>query len=162
MLEVWKDRDRFVGLPPVEIRRILRAIAENRIRNAVDRESAQKRTIRAALPAQRASAGDSMGWEGLGLAASTTPSRIAIHHEEAEVMRRALDSVDSDVRDVVYLRLFEDYTSQQVAESLGIGLSAAQHRFRKGAEQYRRKLAEIFTTLGRGAAPDMRASWCPP
>jgi len=35
---------------------------------------------------------------------------------------------------------------EEAAERLGIGVSAFRHRFRKGAELYREKLREVFTS----------------
>jgi DNA-directed RNA polymerase specialized sigma24 family protein len=79
----------------------------------------------------------------VALLQSTTPSRIAAHRERSEVLREALASLPDELRDVVRLRLFEDLTCEQVAERLGLGVSAVKHRFRKGGALYRERLAHL-------------------
>lgn len=51
-----------------------------------------------------------------------------------------------DYREVVRLRLYEQLTVEQIADRLGIGLYAARHRFRKGAEIYEKRLTAELTS----------------
>lgn len=74
------------------------------------------------------------------LARSTTPSRIAAHREEADIMLRALDGVPEECREIVRLRLFDELPTSTIADRLGLGESAVRHRFRRGAAAYRQEL----------------------
>ena len=53
-------------------------------------------------------------------------------------------------RQVVRLRLFEDLTMREVADRVGIGVSAAAHRFRQGAGAYERRLKAVLASRGGG------------
>jgi DNA-directed RNA polymerase specialized sigma24 family protein len=59
-------------------------------------------------------------------------------------MQPALGELPEELRGVVFLRVFEELPMAEVATRLGIGLSAAKHRFRKGIEVYRRLLRAAF------------------
>ena len=65
---------------------------------------------------------------------SQTPSRIVASGEKTEALRVALSSLPPDIESIVRLHLFDGLTMEAIAEKRGIGLSAAWHRFRKGAE----------------------------
>ncbi len=77
---------------------------------------------------------------------STTPSRLASYREQGELMRRALDAVPDDCREVVRLRLFDEMPTATIAERLGIGESAVRHRFRRGATVYREALSRMLSS----------------
>jgi hypothetical protein len=53
---------------------------------------------------------------------------------------------------VVWLRLFEQQTMEQVASQLNIGVAAARRRFHKGAELYRRRLAAEVVSRSQASA----------
>jgi DNA-directed RNA polymerase specialized sigma24 family protein len=83
---------------------------------------------------------------------STTPSRVAMHAERAAAMRRALAELPPDLEPVVRVHLLEELTMEEIAERLGIGVSAAWRRFRKGSEIYSSRLAEwASNSSSRGA-----------
>ena len=115
-------------------RSYLLEIADHRIRDAAEHLDTWKRGGRVqtvALPE---------GAPAEELKASTTPGRIAILRELADCMQAALLLVPEELREVVRLRVFEELPMHEVATRLGIGVSAAKHRFRKGAEIYQRQL----------------------
>jgi len=143
LLHAWRDRSRMEWRGVASFRRWLISIAENRLRDLAEYEGAEKRGAGRA-PVPFSGCGDSEGnqvWQNAGPAQNTTPSRVALAREQAEVMQLALDALPEEWREVVRLRLFEDLTLEEVAECLGIGVSGVRHRFRKGAAAYHRKLA---------------------
>jgi RNA polymerase sigma-70 factor (ECF subfamily) len=150
LLHAWRDRKSCRCQSSEAFRKWLLQVAENRIRDLVDAANAAKRGAgRTALSLAEMSGHTSVDDAAASAwVASTTPSRIAVHAEQARAMEAALATLPSQLRDVVRQRLFEELTMPEVAERLGIGLSAAKHRFREGASIYRRELAAV---LGRTA-----------
>ena len=73
-------------------------------------------------------------------AGSTTPSRLAVYREQAEIIVDALSALDPEVREIIVQRLLMQRELEQIAESMGVGVGAVRHRFRKGCEAYRREL----------------------
>lgn len=154
LLRAWRIRERLEWRGLKSFRRWLLEIAEGCIWDAHDRAHAQKRGGGArtlALDAGSSDGGRSL--EDAALLQSTTPSRIAVHRERSQVLRAALASLPDDVRDVVRLRLFEDLSSEAVAERLGLGVSAVKHRFRKGGALYRERLAQATSEGSRRGPP---------
>jgi RNA polymerase sigma factor (sigma-70 family) len=150
LMHVWRDRDQCEWRGIRAFRSWVLTVADNRIRDAAQRESAKKRGGGAPAVAFSALGGGTDSAERSpqtpGPVGSTTPSRIAMHAEQAAAMRAALDSLPDDVREIVRLRLFEQVSVENVASRLGIGASAVRHRFRKGAGIYRRRLTRAIAT----------------
>jgi len=149
LLHVWRDRDKCTWQGLRRFRSWVLKVAENRIRDAVTKERALKRgggTTELSLSALGGSGTSSTSRPFPGPVGSTTPSRVAIHREQAVAMRAALASLPTDMREVVRLRLFEQLGMGEIAGKLKIGESAARHRFRKGAELYQRQLLTEFAS----------------
>lgn len=145
LMHAWRDRLSCEWRGLQAFRRWLLQVIENRIRKV-----AEKRFVVPLDPTPSASAsepGDS-GARGGGLdgVSSTTPSRIASNREQAVAIREALAELPVEVREVVRLRLIEELEMEEVAARLGIGVSAAYHRFRKGIGQYRLRLRHLWAT----------------
>ena len=143
LLHAWRDRAQctWQGLPA--FRRWLISILEHRLLDLAEAAERKKRGGGAALFSLDAHAADSET-SSLGFAgpiASTTPSRVAMDREAATAIADALQELPEELREVVRLRLIEDLSMPEVAERTDLGLSAVQHRFRKGAEIYQRALA---------------------
>ncbi|MCP3919352.1 MAG: sigma-70 family RNA polymerase sigma factor [bacterium] len=140
LLYAWRDREKCEWQGVGAFRRWLLRVITNRIHDLVDRVSAQKRGAGkaplefSALQSPGASTMGASQWAGP--AVTTTPSRAAMATEQADQMSKALAGLPEELRGVVHLRLFEDLTMQEVADRVGIGVSAAAHRFRKGASLY--------------------------
>jgi RNA polymerase sigma factor (sigma-70 family) len=149
LLHAWRDRLNFEWRGVKSFRSWLLTIADRRIRDAAQYERAQKRgggITTSPFSTLRNRRTEDSPPDFPGPAGSTTPSKVAMHGEQAAAMRVALESLADDVRDVVRLRLFEQITVEQIAERLGISPPAVRHRFRKGAQAYRRRLmAELST-----------------
>ena len=139
----WRDRKQMAWQGLASFRRLLIRIAENRIRDLVDREGAQKRggDLRPVHLGSRGRPGsDTTEGTFAGPVVSTTPSRVAMDLEQAECMEAALDHLPEDLRQVVFLRIFEDLTLEEVAGRIGISFATVRYRLRKGAEAYYHRL----------------------
>lgn len=158
LIQAWRARGQFRSDGPVALRAWLLAIAENRIRNAIDGIRTQRRgggksprRLRGTSSATNSAAGSSSpepeSWR--------TPSRDASDRERAHAMLAALDALSPELRDVVRLRLFDATSTEETARVLGIGVSATKHRLRRGLESYVRILR---LRLGDTALP---VSWNP-
>lgn len=166
LLHAWRSRDQVEWRGPRSFRSWLLSIIDNRIRDLVDRETAQKRggTRKPLSLASLGAPAGSLSHDGGALlepAGSTTPSRLAMYAEEAEVIRVCLEALPPELRDVVRLRLLEQMSIEEVAARVGIGVSAARHRLRKGAELYHAKLRAALASrttspTADGATPARR------
>lgn len=149
LLLVWRDRMKIEWRGLLAFRSFFLSVLDNRIRDAADRENALKRGGASGVPvlSELASASGDGNASGPAIGAvSTTPSRIASHREQADVMREALEALPEELREVVRLRLLEEVPTQDVADRLGLGLSATKHRFLKGARLYHEHLRVALAT----------------
>jgi len=146
LLHAWRDRDRIESATGAKgFRAWLLTIIDHRIHDAVDRELAVKRggqavtfaLDRPAPPGGPASHVDGSHWLGAG---STTPSRVASLREQAAAMRVSLDSLPAELREVVFFRLIEQRSIDEIVASTGLTHAAVRHRLRKGAELLRYRL----------------------
>lgn len=79
-----------------------------------------------------------------GLAASiTSPSGAAVRAELAARLERALARMNPIDQEIIALRHFEDLTNGEVAETLGIGVTAASNRYVRAVA----RLREIMEAL---------------
>lgn len=163
LLHAWRSRGEFAWCGLKSFRSWLVSIIENRIRDAVDRASAQKRGGgRAPLSLEEVAGprdGDAERPSPAGLIGSTTPSRIAIFKEQAVAMRAALEQVPEELRDVVRLRLIEQLSSEEAAQRLGVDASTVRRRFRRGALLYERLLRAELTSRSTSPASGERSEF---
>lgn len=145
LLQAWRDRESFEWRGMKSFRAWLLTLIDHRIRDfARHYESVSRAPTK---PATRISLSpsseSSLPAEIMG---STTPSRLTSHRERAAQMRIALDALPEELRNVVYLRIFEQLTFVNIAATLEIGEEAARSRFRKGSELYRRRLQTLVSS----------------
>jgi RNA polymerase sigma-70 factor (ECF subfamily) len=150
LLHAWRDRARCEWRGVRSFRYWLLTIIDHRIHAAAEHLRAAKRGGgEAPVPFSTLlrSASEGGAVPGcVGPITSTTPSRIAMHKEQAEAMQAALTALPVELRDVVRMRLFEQKRVEEIAERLEIGQSAVRHRVRKGTEIYMRRLkAELVS-----------------
>ncbi len=141
----WRDRDAHEWRGLAAFRAWLRGIAKNRIKDTVERLSAQKR---GGGRKHDSISGDSAKSQGEILPpVTTTPSREAARHERARVLREALDSLPDEYRDLVRLCLFEELAVPTAAKQVGMAETTAYRRLMAGAALLRAKVREA---LGQG------------
>jgi RNA polymerase sigma-70 factor (ECF subfamily) len=71
------------------------------------------------------------------------PSRAAIKSHETEAVRRAIDELPAEQREVVRRRMYLDQTFATIASELGCPLNTVLSRMRLAMEKLRRKFEEI-------------------
>ncbi len=59
----------------------------------------------------------------------TSPSQAMVKQEELQQLRQLLESMDEIDREVLALRHFEQLSNNQIAEALGISITAASNRY---------------------------------
>ena len=139
----WRDREQHEWRGVRPYRAWILEIGLNRIRGHARRSSALKRGG-GARPALFSEMGVEEG-ETLGSLlphGSTTPSRVAHTNERAQRMREALRQLPDEQAELLRKHLFEERDMTDVAEELGLGLSAAWYRFRQASEVYARLLGD--------------------
>jgi RNA polymerase sigma factor (sigma-70 family) len=152
LLHLWRDRAKIEWRGAKSFRSLVLSMAIHRIQDASDAAAAAKRGGGLALISLDGP-GDTQSGDGRhDVALSTTPSRVAMHRERAEVMRRALEGLPADLRAVVALRTLEQKTLNEIAAELDLGLNAVRHRLRIGVSLYAQRLRLAFDTSA--VAPD--------
>lgn len=139
----WRDREQHEWQNLSAWRRWLLSIAKNRVRDAGRTMGRRKRGGGANTAAFSVLAGDE-SVSSLLPPGSTTPSRVAGFRERAGAMERVLATLDSDLRSVVRMRLFEEMSMREVAAQLDIPLSTAKERLLRGVTRYRHRLRQLL------------------
>ncbi len=134
LVHAWRDREQHRWRGETVFRAWLLEIARHRILESVRNLGTAKRgggerTSRFSELGSTSSSSTS----GLLPADSQTPSRIVARGEKSEALLEALASLPPDLEAILRLHLFDGLTMEEIAGQLGIGLSAAWHRFRKGS-----------------------------
>lgn len=72
----------------------------------------------------------------------TSPSRALLHDENRRRLRAALDGAEPNDREVLTLRYIHNLSFDQIAASLGLGLSAVKMRHLRALERLRSALSD--------------------
>ena len=100
--------------------RWLSRIAENKLRDILDKFHADKRDVHKEIPFKkegRSTKGGSVGADGP--MRSTTPSVIACRKEALDKLEQALDKLKPEYKEVILLKRIEGLSHAEIAERLG-------------------------------------------
>ena len=74
------------------------------------------------------------------------PLRWLLTDEEAQLVQTALDRLVARDREVLLLKYTEDWNCRQLAERLGVSITAVETRLHRARERLRRELASLDVT----------------
>jgi len=100
--------------------RWLSRIAENKLRDILDRFHADKRDIRREIPFKREETNTNDGSHGVaGPLQTTTPSVLLVRKEQLDRLESAMDSLKPEYREVIFLSRIERLSHEEIAARLG-------------------------------------------
>ena len=100
--------------------RWLSKIAENKLRDILDKFHADKRDIRREIPFRKVEANTEGGSFGVdGPLQTTTPSVLFSRKEQFDRLERAIDSLKPEYRDVIFLSRIERLSHEEIAVRMG-------------------------------------------
>ena len=119
-ISALRDLGNFTYKNEGDFLRWLSKIAENRLRDNLDRLHADKRDIRkeVRLKSYEPTTGDSFV-AALGPIDTTTPSVIMSRREDLAKLAKAIDALTSEYKEVIVLTKIEGLSYKEIAESLG-------------------------------------------
>ncbi len=83
------------------------------------------------------------GGAQLSTPAHASPARQAESRERTEAVRRAVQTLQPELREVVVMKEFEDMTFQEISETLELPLSTVKSRLYSALKQLRMKLERV-------------------
>lgn len=99
--------------------RWLSTIAENRIRDNVEKIHTDKRDIRKEIPLKDNSQSQDSFFRTPGPVTSTTPSMILSRYEELDKLEKAVDRIKPEYRQVIVWARIEGLSHKEIGERLG-------------------------------------------
>lgn len=139
LIYALKDLGDFAYKNEGDFLRWLSGIAENRVRDNLDKLHADKRDVRRERPLnihRSTTAGGSV--QTPGLVVNTTPSAILAKSEEIERLERAIDELKPEHREVIIMTRIEQLSYQEVSSRLG-----------RSPEAVRKLLCRAMSALAR-------------
>ena len=140
LLEAHRRLEDYLRNPTMPFRLWLRHIAQDHVIDAHRRHrKAQRRSLDREQPIVPAVLADHSSYELAGQLLDTerTPASAAIQHELQRKLDSAVAALDDDDREVILMRHREQYSNQQVAESLGLSEAAASMRYLRAIRRLR-------------------------
>jgi RNA polymerase sigma-70 factor (ECF subfamily) len=71
------------------------------------------------------------------------PSKTAEQNERLKIIRQAVNSLPTDLRQIIVMKEFEDLTFQQISDTLDLPLSTVKSRLYTALKQLRMKLERV-------------------
>ena len=138
LFSALRDLGEFTYKNEGDFLRWLSKIAENRLRDHLDKLHADKRDIRkeVRLKSYQPSSDNSSFAAAVGPVDATTPSVVLSRKEEYDALERAMDALKPEYREVIILTRIEGLSYQEVADRLG-----------KSSEAVRKLLARALAAL---------------
>lgn len=137
LLCAWRDRHQFTWRGLTSFRRWLLQVAEHRLCHHIEAQHAQKRGGGTANVPFTESTADRAALD------TATPSRSAVDRELAANLTATLAALPEELREVVFLRLFEGLELEVIGARLQLTLAAVRHRLRRGGELFRTRLGKL-------------------
>lgn len=123
--------------------RWLAKIAENRLRDILDKFHADKRDVHKEIPFKKEGRSTKSGSVGaVGFMRTTTPSVIACRKEAMDRLEKALDELKPEYKKVIVLKRIEGLSHAEIAERLGKNAGAVRMLLA-------RAMAALTLTYGR-------------
>jgi RNA polymerase sigma-70 factor (ECF subfamily) len=123
-----RDLEDFTYKNEGDFLRWLGKIAENRIRDNLDKLHTDKRNIRKEAPLyDYASTSEDDRARSLEPARNTTPSMILSRREELDKLEKAIDKLKPEYREVIVLAKIDGLSYKEIGERLGKSADAAGH-----------------------------------
>ncbi len=135
-LELMRMRERFENQGVGAFRELVATLADQALSNSVRRERAQKRTTGREVAATPPRSGDSIP-PAVYPVDTNTPSRTVHRKESVDRLQACLDELLEIDRTILQMIDYEELTYAQVAERLGISVSAAQKRHSRAMARLR-------------------------
>ena len=120
LVQALAGLDNFTYKNEGDFLRWLSKIAENKLRDILDKFHADKRDIRREIPfkiIEASTEGDSFGVDGP--LQTTTPSVLFSRKEQFERLERAIDHLKPEYRDVIFLSRIERLSHEEIALRMG-------------------------------------------
>ena len=140
LIEAHRRLEDYLRNPAMPFRLWLRHIAQDHVIDAHRRHrQAQRRSLDREQPIVPAVLADHSSYELAGQLLDTerTPASAAIQHELQRKLDAAVAALDDDDREVILMRHREQYSNQQVAQSLGLSEAAASMRYLRAIRRLR-------------------------
>jgi len=100
--------------------RWLSRIAENKLRDILDKFHAEKRDIRREIPFKKVEMDTEEGSFGIaGPLQTTTPSVLLFRQEQLDRLERAIDELKPEYREVIFLSRIERLSHAEIAAKMG-------------------------------------------
>jgi RNA polymerase sigma-70 factor (ECF subfamily) len=87
------------------------------------------------------------GSEPFQSAAHESPARAAESRQRTEIVRRAVDALPAELRQVVVMKEFEELTFQEIAEALDLPLSTVKSRLYTALRQLQMRLQRVASEV---------------
>jgi len=139
LVELLVGMPRFILSDAAAFRKLLLRILENRLIDKLRYQSALKRDRGRLKPLP----GDSALYLDPPCSESSSPSGAAARSEQEALVHLALDLVPPEVRQVIYLREWEDLSFAQIGEALGLSADAARMKRNRALVQLARVVGSL-------------------
>ncbi|MHC4707344.1 MAG: RNA polymerase sigma factor [Planctomycetota bacterium] len=124
----FRDLGDFTYISEGDFLRWLWTIAENRIRDNLDKLHADKRDIRKEIPLDDDASNSRNDRVGIfEPARNTTPSLVLSRREELDKLEKAIDKLKPEYRKVIVLAKIDGLSYEEIGDKLGKSADAAGH-----------------------------------
>lgn len=136
IIEAAAHYGRFQGGTEQDLRRWLRKVLANNIRDAARRLTAEKRAVGREVPGGRSSLMHKLSGSG-----RHAPEAVAIGREEYDALDKALLQLPWNYQYVIHLRHEQNMRFAEIAELLGLSENAAQKLWTRAIDSLRSQMS---------------------